>query len=319
MSKVDHGSRLGLFLILIGILFLLSKLEIFKFSFFDYIGTLISFWPIVLIVIGISILFHKHTIIKIILWGSFLAFVLFYSSYAERFDGFNGFLNLKDFSFFIENGEIKWNWDEEGTSRKSMVHKNNKAEKGKMSIELGACKFELKDTHGNVFEVISNMKELSHRSNYDRNSKTDEINIWEENISKKMKNRYAELKLEKDLIWDIDAHLGALDAMFDMSELNINSFSLDIGAGNVDLYLGSENSHTKVYVNGGMSNISIHIPEDSGIKVKKEGALVHFTDRIGLEEKESELVSPNYDEADEVVELYLNAAAANITIDNEKY
>ncbi len=320
-SKVDHGSRLGLFLILIGALFLISKLEIFEFSFsiLGFIGALISMWPITLIIIGISILFNKHTIIKVILWGSFLIFILFYSSFGERFNGFGGFNSFEDFHFFIENGEIRSDWDGEGFSRNSMVHKNEDAEKGEIFIELGACKFDLKDTHDNVFEVKSNIKELSHRNDYDEKSKTEKIEIWEEKISEKIKSRYVDLKLNEDLLWDIDADLGALDAELDMSELKVNTFTLNIGAGNIDLYLGSENPHIKAYVDGGVSNISIHIPEDSGIKVKKEGTLMHFTDKIGLEEKGSELVSPNYDEADEVVELYLNAAAANITIDHEKH
>ncbi len=318
-NNANPGSKLGLVLIIMGVLFLLSKLEIFKFSFsiLGYISALISIWPMVLIVVGISILLNKHTMIKMILWSFFLILVLLYSSYGERFQGFDGFHSFQGFEFFIENGQINSNWNSKGASKSISINNNNGAEKGAMNIDLGACKLEIGETSDDLVEIRSNMKELSYKSNYNNKEKTENIEIWEEDSSKEIKSRDTNLKLNEDIVWDINAHLAALDANLDLSQLKVSTFTLDLVAGNVDLFLGAENAHTDVYFNGAGSNINIHVPKESGVKIIKEGKLMNFEDKIGLKEKETDFVSLNYHEADAVVDVYLNASAANITVDND--
>jgi len=58
MSRSGHSVFWGIIFLLFGVLFLLGNLGIMYFDFWDFIG---DWWPVILIVIGISVIFKRKS------------------------------------------------------------------------------------------------------------------------------------------------------------------------------------------------------------------------------------------------------------------
>ncbi len=58
MSRSGHSTFWGIILLLFGVLFLLDNLGIMCFDFWGFIG---DWWPVILIVLGISIIFKRKS------------------------------------------------------------------------------------------------------------------------------------------------------------------------------------------------------------------------------------------------------------------
>lgn len=307
MKNKNQG--LGLVFIVVGIILFISKFQILH-RFFNFnvpftIGTLfnsmVSLWPITLIVIGLNILLNRHTMLKIVIWASFIVVLVLYASYGSRFEGLH---------FFTEHENKEEVVDEQVT--KEVEIEMETAEKGELKIDLGACDFKVWGIGGDNTRVKSNIKDLNTISQYKEAEKKMMIKIEDEEIMKGFnKNRFADVELSTKIPWDIKADIGAIKAEFNLKKIKLDTFNVDVGAGNVELYLGDKNTQSDIYINGGASNISIYIPEDCGVKVIKNGSLMNVSDHFGLKE---DFTSEGYEDADSVFDLYLNANAANLEI-----
>jgi fumarate reductase subunit C len=58
MSRSGHSVFWGIILLLFGVLFLLDNLDLMYFDFWDFIG---NWWPVILIVVGLSIIFKRKS------------------------------------------------------------------------------------------------------------------------------------------------------------------------------------------------------------------------------------------------------------------
>ncbi|MFQ5870160.1 MAG: LiaI-LiaF-like domain-containing protein [Candidatus Zixiibacteriota bacterium] len=58
MCRSGHSIFGGIVLLVLGVLFLLGNLDIMYFDFWDFIG---DWWPVILIVVGLSIIFKRKS------------------------------------------------------------------------------------------------------------------------------------------------------------------------------------------------------------------------------------------------------------------
>jgi uncharacterized integral membrane protein len=58
MSRSGHSVFWGIILLLFGVLFLLDNLDLMYFDFWDFIG---KWWPVILIVVGLSLIFKRKS------------------------------------------------------------------------------------------------------------------------------------------------------------------------------------------------------------------------------------------------------------------
>ncbi len=309
--RKSNNQGVGLLFIAIGVILLISKLDFFhQFFNFDFPFTLgevfrsmISLWPITLIVIGLNIILNRHTMLKIVLWASFIVVLILYSSYGSRFERLH---------FFIDPFEFKDEMTTEQISKETFIYMEN-AVKGELKIDLGACNFKAWGIGSETTRTESNIRDLNVISQYDEKESKIIIKIEDEDKLSELTNkkRFTDVELSTQVPWDITAEIGAINAEFNLKKIKVDKFNVDVGAGNVELYLGEENAHSDIYVNGGASNVKIFVPEDCGVKVIKYGNLINFSDHFGLKE---DLTSENYNDADTVFDFYLNANAANVEL-----
>ncbi|AFV02863.1 hypothetical protein UNSWDHB_123 [Dehalobacter sp. UNSWDHB] len=85
---------LGAVIILVGVIWLLSNLDVFSFS---IIGTfflsLWKLWPLLLIGAGVSLLINKNSMMKMIVWIIIVICIMFYGIYGMN----NSTLNYPEF------------------------------------------------------------------------------------------------------------------------------------------------------------------------------------------------------------------------------
>ncbi|KPU42288.1 hypothetical protein OXPF_40730 [Oxobacter pfennigii] len=94
MKKESIGA--GIFLVSLGLLFLLINFGVLDWSIFE---AFFDLWPGILIVIGLNIIFNNNRIIKIITWLIFLAAVIAYGYYDNNILSQPG-INWKDIVIF---------------------------------------------------------------------------------------------------------------------------------------------------------------------------------------------------------------------------
>lgn len=273
------------------------------FTFSGLLRSMVDIWPLTLIFIGLNILLNRHTIFKIVLWISFLVVLILYASYGSRFEKMNFFLD----PFEIHNEIVV-------ETEKTENFNVQDAQKGEIKIELGACKLETWGIGSDITRIKSNMEDLNAVSQYNEEDKIIKLKIEDEDgILKKTnrKNIFTDIQLSTLIPWNITAEIGAIDAEFDMKKIKVDTLNINVGAGNVKVYLGENNTHSDIYLNGGASNIKVYIPQDCGVRVIKNGNLINLSDHFGLKE---DLMTENFNEADTVYNIYLNANAANIAL-----
>ncbi len=82
------------------------------------------------------------------------------------------------------------------------------------------------------------------------------------------------LKFNEDVPLELDVTLGAGESDLDLSELNLDSFSLQMGAGAAYIDLnGDLDDDLQVNIQGGVGELTVVLPADTNIEVKVQGGL----------------------------------------------
>jgi LiaF transmembrane domain len=225
-------------------------------------GDIWRFWPVVLILIGISALTKGKEYRWLFNAGIALiaGFVLFASVQ-------NGCTHVK--GVFHGNGDVFTN------VLKSSY--DSTIERASFRIDGGAGKYVIRDTSS---ELITAKTRTSFGSYVLRRDDTDsatslELAIKEQHISwrgGKFKNSVL-ISLNPDPLWTMDLNLGAAVVDLDLSAYLIEELNLDAGAAAIDLKLGSLHDNTKVTIDAGASAISILVPESLGCQINSDAEL----------------------------------------------
>ncbi|MFA5536509.1 MAG: toast rack family protein [Bacillota bacterium] len=103
-----------------------------------------------------------------------------------------------------------------------------------------------------------------------------------------------EFKLPANILWDLALDVGAAKATLDFREVDLKYLDLNMGAGDVTIWIGDRRLETELKVDAGASNIKIIVPDNIGLKVKMDGGLNSSNlDSIGLVKDGSYYVTEN--------------------------
>ncbi|WP_026478554.1 LiaI-LiaF-like domain-containing protein [Alkaliphilus transvaalensis] len=286
----------GIIFIGIGLLLLLANLGYFSWW---ILGSLWEFWPLILIVIGINTIFKKSTIVAVISWVLFFAVLVGYSFY---FDG------------RISNNITRNHMNE------IEVNKMEETQTGELKLNLGGLRLMIGGTEEPLLIDTNYAPDyISPNISYRNGNKNAVININSINNTRVINfNPSGELfdfNLNKDVVWDIDASVGAVSGDIDLRELQIKDFKLNVGAGSLDLYFGDAYPETNVRIDGGASNIKINIAEEAGVRMKIDG-LVSKSNlaNLGWVNRGDYYYSPNYDEASSKISFDVKIGVGKVDV-----
>jgi hypothetical protein len=246
----------GSFFVLMGVLFLL-----------DVSGTILSryleawrLWPLLFVIWGIAILLKKYRWrwIFAALGGLLLALILY-----------DAVQNVwPPDSFYKEKGPL--------TGRDSLPY-DQSIERASLRIDAPAGAFAIHDST----DMLVAMKSWSDRGGYflrsSRNAGLETVSLdhdpsmagWMRGV---LKHRIA-VSLNPVPVWDIRADVGATRLNFDLRPFRVSSVTVDAGAANIEIRLGTRYEQTTVHIDAGASSVRLQIPEEAGCELREDAGI----------------------------------------------
>lgn len=297
----DNGIISGIILITIGIIALMV-------TFFDLEivwWELAKFWPIFLIIFGISILpLNKllKSIFVIIL--ILLSCLLYYNNVNNNvrtqshfsYDIIDEGVNIQEFSepynSNVETASVELNY-------------------GAGSVYLSSpVDYLVKATNASNYIV----QDLSIK--YERNHADIDFDGGNNvNINgKELKSNNFNIALNENPIYDFEINLGACNMNFDFSEYKVSDIDVNCGACDIDMKLGDLYGTTNVDLEMGVSDIKIGIPSGSGCRIECETVLSN-KDFDGFDKKSGKVYeTTNYLSANKHVNIKVEGAISDFEI-----
>jgi hypothetical protein len=294
----------GVFLILIGILLLLDNWNLFNYN----LHFIIDFWPLILIVWGLSLLKLNDTAKNILagLSGAFLALLIM------------AILNF-DFSIkkFIEYDNEEINEPESKIHEEFKFAYDSAFTKGRICFEGAAGQFSFNENTNDLIYMESGKYLVDPIVTPDPKSKTIEIDIQSSPGHGKVNHLDNELnvKLNRLVDWDMDISLGAAEFDADFSDQKIKTIDLDAGAADIEITLGDRSDTTYIDISVGASDIIIRIPQNSGCLVTAETVLVD-KDLPGFNNKEkNDYYTDNYFSSNKKIIIKIEGGVSHFEVE----
>jgi hypothetical protein len=296
----------GLLFIVFGLLVLINN---FTTIFMDW-GAIWKLWPLVIVLLGLSIIV-KHKYGKGIIAG-LAAIILALAIFAS----------IKTATHFVNN-DFDLTFGDEADSAYATTEFTEDYDPllkfGTLNFDAGAGSFNIsKTTDSLIYATATGVKNNFKLTRFDTDSST-KINLV---MRHKSVFRFGEnyknsinVALNPKLTWDLNFDVGAASMDFDLSEFKTNNVDVDMGAAALKIKLGSLSPKTKLSIDAGASDINIYIPKESGCKITTDGALSskHFNDFEKINSDHFE--TTNFSEAANKIYILIDSGVSSISVD----
>ncbi len=255
----------GFLFITIGVLILLNNVASFTLYWID-IG---KYWPLLLILIGISLLIKSKFVSGTI--AIIVAIVIGISLFAMLKSGW-GFFENDIFSGFHHGITIR-DWNNNDYEERNFVEDfNNKIKTATLDLNASVGSFRIDDTTSSLFAATT--KGYGDRFYLTRQLDSENARLIFGSDKKfvifgKSKNK-VDIRLNKNPLWNLNFDIGAAASKFDLRPFKVRDVDINMGAASLKIYLGDLSDTTNVEIDAGASSIEISIPEDSGCEVNAD-------------------------------------------------
>lgn len=300
--KLKNGQLFwGFFFFTVGILFLLEKKDYLIIDF----EAVWSYWPILLIIAGLSIML-KGTFVKPVLSiisGVLLGFFLFAPFVLIYHD-----IDLSEVDF--NDAEY-----EHISFSEELLDTNGNAT---LWLEAGMGKVIIEGTTDKLFDGYFS----GFINNYDvKTNRTDDRTIvkldYEPHKIKffgKQKKNILNIELNENPVWDMKLEFGAASANIDLSEYKIENFSMHTGASSTKLKFGSKTDTINANIEIGAASLKIYIPYDSGCKLQSNMLLIS-KDFEGFNKlDDGKYLTENFDNSANKIFIHLDGGVSSLKI-----
>lgn len=284
----------GLLLIVVGLVWLLARLDIISISLW---AAVVRLWPLALIGFGLAMIFDHNARLKVVIWILIGCVFLGYGIYIDRYNGFNR-NSANSYS-----QEIPFNAD---------------ITTGQIKVEVGGCRLKVNeaDDTANFMNIDSNIEDL--KQSYNSSTQTGQMRLWrtKHNFSTgDFSNDYLGLSLNPTIAWTVAANLGAVEGQLDFSHIDLKSLDLDVGAGDIDIIFAKPILETQLDIDGGVASVTLYIPDDVSLQIDYDGALnkTNFSD-FGLQKVGEIYQSPHFDETEPHITMSIDMGVGIIEL-----
>ena len=289
---------IGAILILIGVIYLGQNLNWWSGAEFENIG---RFWPLILVLIGVSI-FTKH-----LKWGWVIFMIVLLASiglvfYASVYD--KNFLETQS-----EKYSDKISYDLEAGAKSTEVRIDTGALELRVS-ENDTAKFIEGDYTFNLYKPLFENSYDNEKQAF-KLSGTEKWNSWHLGDT----SNKATLKLNQNIPVNLTINAGASNLKLNLEKINCIGVDISAGASEINLTIGEKiASEAKINIKAGASNIKINLPKELGAKLRVDATLsgkeFGDLDKIG----DNEFKTKNYDSATKKIEITIDAGVSNIEV-----
>ena len=262
----------GVVLVAIGVVFALRNFGVFHFGWWE----LRRLWPVILVVLGISLLPIK-SVVRIVLAFVviILAFVFFSGTQDYRYH--DHWYDHR--GWFRDDDEISRENDDDTDAdifdQVLIEEYDDDIENAVLELDAAAGEFDMGITDEYLLKFERHGNFGSYHLNADHAGKAVVLNLSMTGKTKSFsgfKNE-AEINLNPNPVWDINMDAGAADIHFDLSPFKIDRIDIDGGASSVWIKLGDQMDKTDLQIDTGASSITIKVPEGSGCRVETNTVL----------------------------------------------
>jgi hypothetical protein len=294
----------GTLFVILGVLGLLANFFDFTFQW----STAWKFWPLVLVLIGLSIIV-KNKSGKMIISG-LAGLVLAVSIFASISSGLNFFRGGLNFTF--DDGPIVTE-----TSRYTEEF-NDTIKFASLNFSAGAGNFRLLTTTDELLDISTESHGVDYtliRNDFDDKSDlTFKMESKKFRFGKKGSFNKVEIALNPEPVWDINFDVGAASMKVDLSPFKVKNIDINMGAAALNLKLGEPVDETKLDIAAGASDIDIFIPENAACEITSDVAL-SSTKYEGFTKFESgRYRTPNFDESSKKIFIRIESGVSSIDV-----
>ncbi len=254
----------GTLFIVLGLLVLLNNFAAINLHW----GNLWQFWPILLVLIGISMLV-KNKLGKSALAGAaaILLALLLFTSVKLTTDFIKGDFEL------VFNGDEDYNF----VTTEYRESFDTTIAKAKLFLDAGLGSFNIGDTTSELIYVKAEGIEKHYKLTKQVHDNVSKLKLKMKKTTfhlgkNKFKNK-VEISLNEKPTWDINIDGGASAINLDLTKFKIENVYVGMGAASLDVKLGTLSDKTRLNIEAGASNIDILVPEEVGCQVKTDDVL----------------------------------------------
>ncbi len=266
----------GIILVFIGGIFLLENFDVIEFSW----RHIWRFWPVILILIGVNILFTRSEKNSGVLISAIITIlVLGFITYKGIEDGKNRRSN--EFGF---DWKEDWRDEDNNGDRNGATTKANFTEPYTDSVKIvslnvygGASNYKINETTNDLFSA-----DIKQKGNVYSLQRTDNDSVTNLTLRMKDKRNYnfsdddfnkVNMLLNTAPTWDIQLKMGAGKADFDLTNYKVRNLELQGGAAGFDIKLGDKQAESNLNIETGVAEVKINIPQGSGCRIKANTGL----------------------------------------------
>ncbi len=255
----------GFLFITLGTLILINNFTSINF----YWLNIWQFWPLFLILIGISLLIKQEAIRAILI--SLTAIVLGAAIFSTVKLGWGYFRE----EVFIDGNHREIRDEDKNLETKVFEERfDENINYASLHFEGGAGSFKIADTTNKLFSAVT--KGYDNNYNLTRLDEDDNVKLHFENKRErffifrgKNKNR-VNISLNANPVWKMNFDLGAAASEFDFRKFKVEDLDIDIGAAKLEIILGDLLDSSRVEIDAGVSSIEISVPQNVGCEVNAD-------------------------------------------------
>lgn len=248
----------GIFLIVIGTLFLLSRLDIFEFEW----RLLAKLWPILIILWGVSILPVK-AFLKV--------------SLALLVGGLGVFMYAKQADKIVHKPVIyDYRYDDDETDKDSVVSQTFSYEynagntNAVLELDAAAGVYRLNETTDDLIYAEKQGSKMAFDFRVEELDGDSRVIISQRDTKLKFGNNKTtrfDIMLNANPLWSFDLDVGAADLDFDLSPFQVSKIELNGGAAAINLRIGEQQPPTHIKIAAAASAIVIKIPATAACRI----------------------------------------------------
>lgn len=291
------GAKLiwGVLLIGAGLILLLSNLGVVSIN----LSSLWKLWPLIIIVIGLSVLSIKGWLGKVIYSLAALVIALV--------------------TWFVLTGTVAEDNSDNKSQDIAISSSVDAVKKLDLSIDSGASSLVLGSHNGSELvkgSLETKITKLNQQSQTDGDTQKIKLSFdrnwmdWRFDKPDKLS-----LELTKKLPTKLTINTGASSIDADLSEVNLESAKVDAGASSVKLKLGNKAKTSSVDIDTGASSIDIDVPSSVGVKVTLDEGLSSKDFPSNFKEiDKTTYQSENYDNAEKKINISVDMGVSSFKI-----
>ncbi len=309
----------GIILVFIGLLFILRNMDIFHFSWFQFL----NLWPLLIVLWGISILPIKG-LIKLVLSLAVVVTGVFLIHRYDKRDWIDFRFPWYEKHYRDDSRSDSWRNRDKDSAGKEREEKSQylffpyspEIQNATLKLDAAAGTFKLKEITTELIEVNKegNIGSYSLTSHETGDSYVVDLSLEEATIRGERITHQVDIKLSELPIWKMDMNIGAARIDLDLSPFKTKNIEIDGGASSIRLKLGDRHPDTRIEIDAGASSIVIEVPINSGCRVQTNTVLSGRDMKDFRKTSSDNFITENYEDSLNKITIIVDVAVSKIEV-----